>query len=178
MEHVLLLDMAIHTFDQARFISGADPLEVVCHEWNPSGSWFRHGASAVAVFQMSRDIVFTYRGSWCAEGRSTAWDGAWRAVGERGSAEWDGRNTILAEVAAHGEGLLRQPEAVIPPSAPQGQESGHGGAIREFFRCLREGEVPQTVCADNIKSLAMVHGAIESAATSRRLALEEVLRLP
>ena len=30
MEHVLLLDMAIHTFDQARLITGADPVSVYC----------------------------------------------------------------------------------------------------------------------------------------------------
>jgi predicted dehydrogenase len=68
MKHVLLLDMAIHTFDAARFISGADPVAVYCHEWNPAGSWYAHGASAVATFEMSNGIVYTYRGSWCAEG--------------------------------------------------------------------------------------------------------------
>ena len=41
MEHVLLLDMAIHSFDQARFIGACDPLSVYCHEWNPAGSWYR-----------------------------------------------------------------------------------------------------------------------------------------
>ena len=41
MESPLLLDMAIHTFDQARFITGADALSVYCHEFNPAGSWYR-----------------------------------------------------------------------------------------------------------------------------------------
>ncbi|HMB91920.1 MAG TPA: Gfo/Idh/MocA family oxidoreductase, partial [Rhodothermales bacterium] len=40
MPHVLLLDMAIHTFDAARFLTGADPVSVYCKEWNPHGSWF------------------------------------------------------------------------------------------------------------------------------------------
>ena len=31
MQHVLLLDMAIHTFDAARLIAGADPISVYCH---------------------------------------------------------------------------------------------------------------------------------------------------
>ena len=52
MEHVLLLDMAIHTFDQARFIMGADPVSVYCNEWNPAGSWYDHDASAIAIFEM------------------------------------------------------------------------------------------------------------------------------
>lgn len=35
MDHVLVLDMAIHTFDQARFVGRCDPVAVYCHEWNP-----------------------------------------------------------------------------------------------------------------------------------------------
>ena len=62
MEHVLLLDMAIHTFDAARLITGADPVSVYCKEWNPAGSWFDHDASAVAIFEMTDSIVYTYRG--------------------------------------------------------------------------------------------------------------------
>src|SRR5690242_15659385 len=38
MRHVLLLDMAIHTFDAARLLTGADPVSVYCKEWNPVGS--------------------------------------------------------------------------------------------------------------------------------------------
>ncbi|MFO7821595.1 MAG: Gfo/Idh/MocA family oxidoreductase, partial [Lentisphaeria bacterium] len=81
MKHVLLQDMAIHSFDQARFISGADAVSVYCHEWNPRGSWFSHGASAVAIFEMTNGLVFTYRGSWCAQGLPTSWQCEWRAVG-------------------------------------------------------------------------------------------------
>ena len=85
MRHVLLLDMAIHTFDAARFILGADPVSVWAKEWNPAGSWYRHDASAVAYFQMSGGIVYTYRGSWCAQGMSTTWESDWahpRDIGE------------------------------------------------------------------------------------------------
>ena len=37
MDSPLVLDMAIHTFDQARFITGANPISVYCHEFNPPG---------------------------------------------------------------------------------------------------------------------------------------------
>ncbi len=61
MRHVLLLDMAIHTFDAARLITGSafeaqsgDPTGVYCKEWNPAGSWYDHDASAVAIFDHDR----------------------------------------------------------------------------------------------------------------------------
>jgi ATP-dependent helicase/nuclease subunit A len=72
MESPLILDMAIHTFDQARFITGADAVSVYCHEFNPPGSWYKGNASAICIFEMSDGSVFCYRGSWCAEGAPTS----------------------------------------------------------------------------------------------------------
>lgn len=50
MQHILLLDMAIHSFDAARYLIGADPVSVYCKEWNPQGSWYDQDASAIAIF--------------------------------------------------------------------------------------------------------------------------------
>jgi predicted dehydrogenase len=164
MEHVLLLDMAIHTFDQARLISEADPVSVYCKEWNPGGSWYDHDASAVAVFQMTGGVVYTYRGSWCAEGLNTTWEGDWRAIGQQGSVTWDGADAYRAEVGAKG-GAFRSDmaDAQVPEAAPDAKQGGHAGCIREFIHCVRQGGTPETAASDNIKSLAMVFGAIESA---------------
>ncbi|WP_217539791.1 hypothetical protein, partial [Stenotrophomonas sp. GbtcB23] len=38
VDNVLLLGMAIHTFDAARFVSGKRPLSVYCLATNPPGS--------------------------------------------------------------------------------------------------------------------------------------------
>ena len=85
MRHVLLLDMAIHTFDAARFMVNGEPKSVYCEEWEPESSWYAQGSSAVAVFDMGGGIVFNYRGSWCADGFRTSWESAWRIVGTKGS---------------------------------------------------------------------------------------------
>src|SRR6266545_763860 len=45
MDSPLILDMAIHTFDAARYLSGADPIAVYCEEFNPPWSWYRGAAS-------------------------------------------------------------------------------------------------------------------------------------
>lgn len=175
MHHVLLLDMAIHTFDAARLISGADPVAVYCKEWNPTGSWYDHDASAVAVFEMSDGIIYTYRGSWCAEGLNTTWECDWRVIGERGSATWDGAEQFEAQIVANSGGF-RSEWADLAVSAlspgdqgPQFAVGGHAGLIADFVDCVRTGRVPETVASDNIKSLAMVFGAIDSAAQSREI---------
>ena len=170
MEHVLLLDMAIHTFDAARFITGADPVAVYCKEWNPSGSWYDHDASAIAVFEMTGGIVYTYRGSWCAEGLNTTWESDWRIVGESGTLRWGGGEEMRAQTVSETGGFFSTwGEPDIPPYTSTDKVGGHDGLIREFVRSVQAGTTPETTCTDNIKSLAMVFGAIESAEQGQRV---------
>ena len=172
MLHVLLLDMAIHSFDQARLISGADPVAVYCREWNPKGSWYDHDASAIAVFEMSNNIVYTYRGSWCSEGLNTSWECEWRAIGTHGSALWNGADGFRAQVVEQTGGFISKLADVPVVVSDAAKKGGHGGCIREFLDCVIAGKTPETVGTDNIKSLAMVFGAIKSAATGKRVKIE------
>lgn len=172
MEHVLLIDMAIHSFDQARYIADADPVSVYCHEWNPAGSWYAHGASAQCIFEMTNGLVFNYRGSWCAEGLQTAWACDWRAIGQKGTARWDGEDEIQVAALVGSEGFFHETARLEPPATPALEFTNHAGVINEFVESLKSGTLPQTVCTDNIKSLAMVHAAIESAESGRKVAIK------
>jgi len=163
MPHVLLLDMAIHTFDAARFITSADSTSVYCKEWNPYGSWYDLDASAIAIFEMTDDIVYTYRGSWCSEGLNTSWECDWRIIGDKGSVKWDGGGNMQAQAVVESGGFISKLENIeISAYDPGEKVGGHSGLIKEFIRCVQTSEVPETTCTDNIKSLAMVFGAIES----------------
>lgn len=170
MPHVLLLDMAIHTFDAARLLTGADPLAVYCKEWNPAGSWYDQDASAIAVFEMTGGIVYTYRGSWCSNGLHTTWESDWRIIGQQGSAQWDGGEQFQAQVVAETGGFsARYQDVQLPAPTNETGARGHDALIQEFISCMRTGKRPETSADDNIKSLAMVFGAIESAETGRRV---------
>jgi predicted dehydrogenase len=170
MEHVLLLDMAIHTFDAARFLSGADPVAVYCKEWNPAGSWYDHGASAVATFEMSNGLIYTYRGSWCAEGFPTTWESDWRFIGQNGTLKWTNGADVQAQVvAATGGFQSTYQDVAVPLYDGVDDVAGHKSLIQEFVTCIQTGAEPETICTDNIKSLAMVFGAIESAETGKRV---------
>jgi predicted dehydrogenase len=170
MQHVLLLDMAIHTFDAARFMSGREPLAVYCHETNPRGSWYAHGAAANAIFEFSDEVVFTYRGSWCAEGANTTWESAWRMVATHGTLLWDGGTKIEVGRAKGGSGLLRDVEPMrVPETSDPAMTGGHASVIRDFMASIDAGRKPETVGSDNINSLAMVFAAINSARKRRRV---------
>ena len=160
--------MAIHSFDQARLISGKDPVSVYAKEWNPAGSWYGHDASAVAVFQMTDGVVYTYRGSWCSEGLNTSWECDWRIVGTEGTVLWDGEEGFKAQVVAkRGDFRSEWADVPVPEVDPEAKVGRHGGVIRDFLDAVQHGGTPETICTDNIKSLAMVFGAIDSAESGR-----------
>ena len=172
MDHVLLLDMSIHTFDAARLITGEDPVDVYCRDWNPPGSWYKDGASAAAIFNMTNDIVYSYRGSWCAEGHGTGWDSHWRIIGEKGTILWDGGDGIRCQVVAGKTGFSRKTkERTVPMKCPGYLTGGHEGVFRSFIKAVKGGPLPETDCRDNIKSLGMVLGAVKSAESGRRVNL-------
>ncbi len=175
MDSPLLVDMAIHTFDQARFLTGADPISVYCEEFNPSWSWYRGRAAAVALFEMADGLRFQYRGSWCAEGRNTSWEAEWRAIGERGSATWDGDRSIQGETVRSTSGFMSEHDA-FTESVAEDPHLSIAGSLRDFLKALDDpAHVPMARGDDNIKSFAMVCAAVESARTGRRVEIAPLL---
>jgi predicted dehydrogenase len=172
MDHVLLLDMAIHGLDAMRCMTGLGASAVYCQEWNPPHSWYRQGSSAAAIFELETGAVFVYRGSWCAAGLGTSWECAWRFVGAKGALTWDGADQIRVEVVDGGarDGLFDAVKPIeAPPLTAEDRVGGHFGVLSDFVAAVRSGREPETVGHDNIRSLAMVFGAIRSAEVGRRV---------
>lgn len=172
MDSPLVLDMAIHTFDQARFISGADPVSVYCCEFNPPGSWYKGDAAAICIFEMSDGSIFCYRGSWCAQGCNTSWEASWRVTGSMGTAMWDGVGMPFCETLVSDEEnrsvcSFRKMET----EAVWNGREGHFGCLDEMFNSLIEERSAETDCRDNIKSMSMVFGAIESSHKGKKIKL-------
>lgn len=164
MDHPLLLDMAIHQFDMARFLLDADPVSVLCEEYNPSWSWYRGDAGATAIFEMTGGERFVFTGSWCSPGQETSWNASWRISGEHGTVRWDGDN----------EPLVNSIE--VPPGAG-GDDPGQeiAGSLRDFVAALRTGSTPMGQVHQNIMSLAMVEAAMLSASTGTRISVDALL---
>jgi len=160
MANPLLVDMAIHAFDSARFLLGAEPLSAYCEAYNPPWSWFAGAAAATAVFEMQGGARYSFTGSWCSRGVDTSWNGVWRASGEVGTATWDGESTPLVDGVAAG---------TRPGPA------GIDAALAAFVEALRTGTVPMGEVHENVLSLAMVEAAVRSAARGERVLVDDVL---
>ncbi|NLB68502.1 MAG: Gfo/Idh/MocA family oxidoreductase [Lentisphaerae bacterium] len=167
MESPLILDMAIHHFDLARMMSGADPIAVYAKEFNPRGSWYAGDVAASCIFEMSDNLVFTYTGSWCAEGMHTSWHGDWRFIGTKGTVMYERDAKPIGEVLAGDTGFHRPMKQIAIEPTPVAQ--GQLGAIKEFLAAINGGPAPQGECHDNIKSLAMVFAAMESSRKGQRI---------
>ncbi|KQN99852.1 Gfo/Idh/MocA family protein [Paenibacillus sp. Leaf72] len=178
MSSPLLLDMAIHTFDQARYLSGANPVSVYCHEFNPPGSWYEGNAAALCIFEMSDGSVFNYRGSWCAEGSITSWEAQWRITGEYGTAIWDGIGEPYAEVVAPGDQSDKfiRDYVRVDGGLVQMNNEFHEGCLDEMFAALDEGRKPETDSSDNIYSMAMVLASLESARLGQKVLIADMMK--
>lgn len=162
MAHPLLVDMAIHPFDSARFLLDADPVAVYCEEYNPAWSWYRGDAAATAIFEMTGGARYIYTGSWASPGAETSWNGAWRVSGEGGSAVWNGDDRPQSD----------------PVSAAQIEDLRHGGvseALHSFAGAVRTAEACSGEVHENILSLAMVEAAVISAQRGQRVRIDDVL---
>jgi predicted dehydrogenase len=159
MPQPLLVDMAIHAFDAARFLLDADPVAVSCQSWNPPWSWYAGDACAAAVFEMTGGARYVYHGSWCSPGAETSWNGEWRVSAERGTARWDGDHDPVGPAVAE----------------PDDRYSGIAGALRVFAEALESGVAPMGEVHGNVLSLAMVEAAVESAARGRPVLVDDVL---
>ncbi|MGI5128181.1 Gfo/Idh/MocA family protein [Pseudonocardia sp. CA-107938] len=160
MAHPLLVDMAIHAFDTARFLLGADPVAVYCETSNPPWSWYAGDAAANAVFTMAGGAGYAYSGSWCAPGDETSWNGEWRVSAEKGSAVWDGE---------------QPPQSGGAPVEVSPGESGIEAALTAFVDAVRTGSRPSGEVHENVMSLAMVEAAVRSAHTGARVLVDDVL---
>jgi predicted dehydrogenase len=168
MASPLILDMAIHHFDLARMFSGKNAVSVYAEEFNPAGSWYKGDVAANCLFEMTDGVRFAYRGSWCAEGCHTSWNGDWRIIGSNGTMLYDHDQPPTGEVVAGNEGFHR-PKAPLEIATTTVDPAGMHGGLREMLAFLRTGQKPQTECHDNIHSLAMVFAAIESSKTGKRV---------
>jgi predicted dehydrogenase len=172
MDHPLLVDMAIHAFDAARYALDAEPVSVYCETWNPPGSWYRGDPAASAVFEFDNGARYAYSGTWVGVGIDTSWNGSWRVSGAAGTALWDGETEPIVERSPADEALIVEAH---PGDELVGKGEEIAGALAEFVVALRTGRTPSGIVHSNVLSLAMVEAAVISAERGERVAIGRVI---
>ena len=168
MPDVLLKDMAIHTFDAARYLVGAKPHTVYCDSFRLPWSWYSGDESALAIFEFENGTRFSYRGSWAAEGHQTEWEACWRAICPRGTVTWDGMGNVIVDKVVGDSGFVRG-TVKLAWDIDEVPFVGIAGSLNDFLNALEQGTEPMGLCTDNIWSLAMVLYAVESSRLGQKV---------
>jgi predicted dehydrogenase len=163
LEQPLLEDMSIHHFDLLRMVIGAEPLQVWCRAWNPDWSWFAGPPVGLATIVFENGVEVSYRGSWLSHGPLTPWAGEWRMTFAEGEVTWTSRSLLDDDSADRVEIRSRGGEAT-PVRLVKGRPVDRAGSLIEFEDAIVRGHEPESSGRENLRSLALMHAAIGSAA--------------
>lgn len=161
--HSLLVEGSVHHFDQIRNLAGADCARISGWEWNPPNESFDGESQALYVMQMANGLHATYEGNCLGAGTQNGWHQEFfRVECESGAAVLDRDGTVRSVRHTAGRGV--QVDDLPPVRLPH---EGHHRIIEQFLDWLDGGPEPPTRLSDNIRSAAMLFGAIEASETGQ-----------
>jgi predicted dehydrogenase len=155
----LLADMAIHHFDLMRVVLGQEPCQITCQAWNPPWSKYADPASADATITFDGGTVVSYRGSWVSPGTRTSWSGEWHMECSRGEIVWASRDPTAADYVTIRPSGKRARHVKLPTLA----HTDRSGSLHAFVQAIQTGQEPESSGRDNLRSLALMYAAVESA---------------
>ena len=159
MDHPLYIEMSIHHFDLLRALLGCDPLSVWAQSWNTPYSTFNGDITGIAHFTMDNGLPVSYHADAISSGDMTDWFGEIRAVGETGTLTMVYPQLYIGRKGANHTDREAPREELMQVSPPQ---DGQAAVLREFAASVADGRQPESAGGDNLKSLAMVFGAVDS----------------
>lgn len=165
MAEPLLTDFTIHHFDQMRGIIGLEPVKISARSWNPKWSWFAGNAATSVFIETRSGATVVYTASWVSQGWETTWDGDWRIQGDGGEIHWannevtirpsDLFKTVFMAGAVERNGTLQA--SLVPMEVEE-----RWAVLLEFAASIEEEREPETNADDNLRSIALVLGALMS----------------
>ncbi|HET9966544.1 MAG TPA: Gfo/Idh/MocA family oxidoreductase, partial [Rubrobacter sp.] len=159
MRHPYVLDMSIHHFDLIRAATGRDVSSVYAHSWRVPDSPFVHHPAVAAILDLEAGVPVIYQGDWATHEPETSWNGEWEIVGEAGRILWSGseEDRGIGEVVLERWG--KEPRLIEQRDL---EFVERGATLQALRAALEDGEPPETVAADNVKSLAAMLGCVSS----------------
>jgi predicted dehydrogenase len=156
IDAALLVQISIHHFDLMRAILGQEPVRVSCHSWSPPWSTAPADVCASATIEFDGGAVVTYTGSMASRSPETPWSGEWRIEGE------------LGELIFGDQVELRG----CPMPLPEPALTDRAAVLAGFVAAIKDGSEPPSPGADNIRSVALMEAALESAARQQAVRVQ------
>ena len=161
----LLIENATHQFDLVRYVTGTEPESVYCNAFPSARTphWAR--PSVAAQFTMSNGFHFQFSASWSYSEMQTPWEGVWRLYGSDRALSW-----TQDRIETHNGSKT---EVIEVPSKP----SDHtlAATLTVFTRALNEARTPVPDIEDNVRTVAVVFGALRSSETGLPVSIVDML---
>ena len=167
--YMLINDMMVHHFDLIRYVLNDDPISVSATTWNQPWGWHAGDACHSILFKFESGLIATHVANGAAVGSRTTYNGDWRIEGDKGSLDWVQGKTFHSHLHRADEKV----DAKLIPDIPV--PAGDQAMLDEFFAAIKDGREPECGAQDNLKSLAMVFAAIQSAKEGREVMLSELM---
>ena len=120
---------------------------------------FVHDPAVAALLDLDGGVPVIYEGDWATFEPETSWNGDWEIVGEAGRLLWSGSK----EDRGTGEVVFERWGGEARLIEQRDLEFMEREATLQALRAAIEGgEPPETVAADNVKSLAAMLGCVGS----------------
>ena len=171
LPHAMLMDGAAHHFDMLRNLTAGDCAQITALEWNPTWSSSKGEFCALCIMQMTSGARACYEGNATAAGEQNPWRyESYRAECEHGSVSVAVDQIVRVHRHTRGQDVVTQE---VPAPAPLNQ--GHAWIVAEFLDWLDGGPPPATTLDDNMRTAAMIFGAIESARSAQSVDVQSML---
>ncbi len=170
MRHPYLLGMAIHHFDLLRAVTGENARKIYARSWPVPDSPYLHHPAMAAILELESGATVTYDGDWAPHDTQTSWDGEWELIGEAGRLTRrtgsGGSEEVVLQLWGEAPQVLEQEQLTYTDRA----------ATLESLRvAVEEGEPPETAATDNIKSLAILTGCLQSIETGSQVDVADLI---
>jgi len=168
----LFVEMSIHHFDLMRALLGRDPVSVWAESWNPSWSGFKGDIIGFARFRFEGDLPVLYHANKISRGDLTSWYGDVIAEGEHATLSMEYPRLFVSRMGAD-QTFTRGPQQdLVRATDPQ---AGQDVSLAEFLDAVEQRRAPETSVEDNLRSVAMLFAAIESAHQHRECVVADYL---
>ncbi|MFB6296333.1 MAG: Gfo/Idh/MocA family protein [Halobacteriales archaeon] len=177
-EHPMLIDGSVHHLDLLADLAGGTCETVFAHSWNPAWSEFDGDPNAVVTMVLDNGTRVTYEGSNTNAVSLNGWGNEHvRAECENATLILDGHEIRRFEYDPEGENCLENNrfEDGERVQLEDGEKWSNAWLIEQFAEWLDGGPEMETNVRDNLQSMAMVYGAIESAETGESVRVQDLL---
>lgn len=180
MDYYYMMDAAIHQLDILRALSGSNARKVFCKGWSPKWAAYKDVAAYNAIVEMENGVIGSYMVSSCSAANINWWYQDYIRVDCRDSvlildkqhltAHYGRKISWDAHINIKQENIIR--EIPLLDTKPMGNSL----ILSEFIDWINGGVSPKTTIDDNLYTMALLFGAIESIQTGKEIDVQMIYK--